>query len=554
VGILVPRGRGRLRGGVNLGGEQAEADPLLGYVFYRSVDYNSIESRLDPRCFIIGRTGSGKSAALQHLAESYPDKVIRITPEDLSLPYIVDLRVVRYLDSLDVHLDLLWMALWKHVLLVELIRHRYKVDSPAAKQNFLDNLRDRIKRDPGKKAALEYLDEFGTKFWCETDERVREITETFQEKIDEEAKARFGLPHAGFTGGIDAGKTLTTASRAEQADRFQRIVNETQLARLNKMLSVLDEDILDRPQYSTYVIIDDLDREWIDERLANDLIRCLFTTVLFLKRVRHLKVLVALRTNIFHELDFGVRGGQEEKFRSLVLQMRWSKDDLEELMDERVRYMSNQSGGNLTSVKDILPAANRTRGYAFDYILDRTLMRPRDTISYLNECLSAHSGNGYISWEEIASAERAYSEKRLLALRDEWKPTFPDIQKVFELFRKAIVPISKSRFTEYLDEAMLLLTDRSFSGVRWMTRLSEKMWSSTGNQSWADLYQPLTEMLYEIGFVGFIFNNNHAQIYSYDDPALADNLSTLEKVNSFSIHPAYHMALGIKENRENPKR
>jgi hypothetical protein len=159
---------GRLKSNANLGGEQAEADPLLEFVFYQSGDYNAIESRLDPRCFIVGRTGSGKSAALQHLEEMHTRKVIRITPEDLSLPYIVDLRVVRYLDSLDVNLDLLFTALWKHVLLVELIRNRYKVDSPVAKQNFLENIRDRVKRDPAKKAALEYLDEFGSKFWCET--------------------------------------------------------------------------------------------------------------------------------------------------------------------------------------------------------------------------------------------------------------------------------------------------------------------------------------------------------------------------------------------------
>jgi hypothetical protein len=546
----VTRRRNGLRGGVSLGGEQAEADPLLEYVFYQSSDYNSIESRLDPRCFIIGRTGSGKSAALQHLAEAHPDKVIRITPEDLSLPYIVDLRVVRYLDSLDVHLDLLWMALWKHVLLVELIRHRYKVDSPAAKQNFLDSLRDRVKRDPGKKAALEYLDEFGSKFWCETDQRVREITETFQEKIDEEAKARFGLPHAGLTAGVETDVTITTASRAEQADRFQRIVNETQLARLNKMLSVLDEDILDRPQYATYVIIDDLDRAWVDERLANDLIRCLFSTVLQLKPVRYLKVLVALRTNIFHELDFGVRGGQEEKFRSLVLQMRWSKDDLEELIDERVNYMSGLLGESPKSIRDILPAENKARGYAFKYILDRTLMRPRDTISYLNECLSMHSGKGYLTWEEITGAERSYSEKRLLALRDEWKPTFPGIQKVFELFRKATVPLSKPRFTEYLEETMLLVSDPDFEGEPWVNALSKNMWTSAEDQSWADLYRPLTEMLYEIGFIGFVLHDGHAAVYSYDDPALAGNLSTVEKVQEFFIHPAYHMTLGIKEARE----
>jgi hypothetical protein len=304
------------------------------------------------------------------------------------------------------------------------VRRRYNVDSPVAKQNFLNIIRDRVKRDPAKKAAVEYLDEFGSSFWCETDERVREITETFEERIDAEARARFGIPHAGVSAGSEAETVMTTKSRSEQADRFQRIVNQTQLARLNKMLNVLDEDILDTPHQSLYVIVDDLDREWVDERIANDLIRCLFKTVLDLKRVRHLKVLVALRTNIFHELDFGARGGQEEKFRSLVLKMRWSKGDLEELIDERVRYVSKRNDSGLVAVDDLLPHTNNTRGCAFDYILERTLMRPRDTISFINECLSLSSGQSRLTWNDITRAEKSYSEKRLLALRDEWKPTY----------------------------------------------------------------------------------------------------------------------------------
>lgn len=537
---------GHLQSNANLGGEQAEADPLLEYVFYRSGDYETIESRLDPRCFIIGRTGSGKSAAFQHLEETHGKKVIRITPEDLSLPYIVDLRVIRYLDSLDVNLDLLYTALWKHVLLVELIRRRYNVDSPVAKQNFLDAIRDRVKRDPAKRAALEYLDEFGSSFWCETDERVREITETFEERIDAEAKARFGLPHAGVSASSDAGTVLTTGSRSEQADRFQRIVNQTQLARLNKMLNVLDEDILDSPHQSLYVVVDDLDREWVDERIANDLIRCLFKTVLDLKRVRHLKVLVALRTNIFHELDFGARGGQEEKFRSLVLQMRWSKGDLEELIDERVRYVSKRNDSGLTSVDDLLPHTNNTRGCAFDYILERTLMRPRDTISFVNECLSLSSGQGRLTWNDITRSEKSYSEKRLLALRDEWKPTYQGIQEVWTLFRDAEMPLSKEQLGGYLDDAMLLLSDPDFQGVRWMTTLSEPMWSSTNGSSWTELYHPLVRMLYEIGFIGIAQTEAGPAMFSYKNPDFANDQLNLRNAAEFLIHPAYHMALNVK--------
>ena len=92
------------------------------------------------------------------------------------------------------------------------------------------------------------------------------------------------------------------------------------------MIRVLDEDILSSDQNFTYVVIDDLDRDWADEKIANDLIRCLFRTVLDLQRVENLKIVVALRTNIFDHLNFGSRtGGQEEKFRSLVHRIQWTR-------------------------------------------------------------------------------------------------------------------------------------------------------------------------------------------------------------------------------------
>ena len=101
---------------------------------------------------------------------------------------------------------------------------------------------------------------------------------------------------------------------------------------------------------------------------------------------------------------------------------------------------------------------------------------------------------------------------------------------------------------------MLLLSNPNFKGHVWMTALSEKMWTSTDDESWVDLYGPLTEMLYEIGFIGFILQGERTPIYFYDDPALADNPSSMEKVQRFSVHPAYHLALGIKEDRGNHKK
>jgi len=538
----------------NLGGEQAEADPLLQNAFYESTHYGVLSDRNDPKCFIVGRTGSGKSAILSRIEEAHPDHVIRINPEDLSLPYIADLQAVSFLDSLDIQLDPFFIALWKHVLLIEIIRHRYRVNSPLAKQNLLTSLKERLGRDRSKSVALEYLDEFEGKFWCETDERVKDITRKFEEQISKEAAGSLATGSTvSLKGATSSGTTYGEETKAQQAARFQRIVNETQLPRLNKMFGVLDEDILDSAQYYRYVIIDDLDRDWADGRILNDLIRCLFRAVVDLKRVRNLKVLVALRTNIFEHLDFGSTGGQEEKFRSLTYQVRWSKLDLEDLVSIRAQEAAGQRGlQDIGTVKDILPATNATRGNAFEYILRRTLMRPRDVLAFFNEAFTHASGRHKLTWDMIHAAERSYSSKRLLALRDEWKPSYPGIDSLFNLFQSAPPVITRENLGEILDDAALLLGDTRFEGMRWLMETAQPIWDFYGDDDWVKMYLPLVKLLYNIGFLGCIKGRAREQVFAHQEPGLADQPSAVRNLSEFVVHPAFRAALDIPE--ENAKK
>lgn len=515
--------------------------------FYESGDYSAIASKRDPRCFLIGRTGGGKSAALQHLEETHRDHVIRINPDDLSLLYITDLQAIRYLDSLNVNLDPLFIALWKHVLLVEIIKHRYKIDTPAAKQSFLTMLRDAIKRDASKQAAVDYLDDFEGKFWCETDERVKEITRRFEEQVKAEAGGRLSAGIAEISGVGGSTSASSSEERVELAERFQRIVNETQLPRLNKMMSVLNENILDSPQNFTYVVIDDLDRDWVDERVVNDLISCLFRTVIDLQRVQHLKVIVALRTNIFEQLNMGSRrGGQEEKFRSLSLDMRWTRADLKEMLNERARVAANEwELDGVNSLADLLPATNKVRGNAFDFVLRRTLMRPRDAIAFLNEALRAASGKQSVTWNELKKAGLPYSEKRLLALRDEWAQSYPGIDKVFEIFQRAPVRLARTQFTDLLESVALLLSDPSFRGQRWLMNLSQALWNGTADPIWAETYQPLTGFLFHIGFIGCSASKAGPAIFAEENLDYAKRADHLREDAQFYVHPAFHLALDV---------
>lgn len=537
---------GRLTRDFILGGEQAEADPLLQLAFFASADYLAVESRIDPHCFLIGRTGGGKTALLRRLEETNGARVIRVNPEDLSLPYITDLGVIRFLDALNVHLDALFIALWKHVLVVEIIRRRYQVDSPEAKQNFLTALGERIRRDRSKQAALEYLNNFQGKFWCETDERVREIMSKFEREVTAAAGGRLELPGVGG-GDARVGQTQRTTEEdwTQYTDRFQRLVNETQLARLNQMIKVLDEDILDE-QHFTYIVIDDLDRDWVDERVANDLVRCLFRAVIDMKRVTNLKIVVALRTNIFDQLHFASRSSaQEEKYRSLALHLGWTKSELTDMLSERVRTaaeMFNVRG--LSNIHDLLPAATKTRD-PLSFVLNRTLMRPRDAIAYVNEAVREGVDRKRLTWEHLKSVETTYSHKRLLALRDEWKGSYADIDKVLHLFDRRPVPMTRDEFTGLLDEAILLLSDESFDGKTWMLELGQAAWGGGGASDWFDVYQPLTRLLYRIGFIGCARHKGAPETYAFDDMEYAERASNLETDALFYVHRAFRATLDI---------
>lgn len=540
----------RLRNDFTLGGEEAEDDRLLEQAFYESGHYHAVKNQDDHRVFIIGRTGSGKSALLRRLETELPDHVVRIDPENLSLPYITNLGVIKYLVSIaEFNLDPFFIALWKHVLIVEIIRHRYNITSEDIKQTVVQGIMERVRRDSSKRFALDYLNDFSGKFWCEVDERIKDYVVKFEERVDNEAQASLGIAHlAALRSGIGSLKSVSTEIKKEHVERFQAIVNESQIPRLNKMIEVLRDDILDSNQNYIYVVIDDLDRDWVDERIANDLIRCLFRSVRDLRRVQNLKVLVALRTNIFEELDIGgPRGGQEEKLRSGMLTIKWRRNELIALLDQRVRVAAaHHSLDGLTGIDDLVPHRNKTRGSALDYILDRTLMRPRDAIAFLNECLALSNGKTGISWETIHAAEGSYSNNRLLALRDEWKPTYPSIDQVLDVFHQAPVPMSRHELIARLQEVALLLAEPGFLGKEWMTKLTERIWDARTRESY-DEYHPLFKLLFDIGFLGCRMPNSKEEIYNYDRPGFAEGIRSLSSAAEFVIHPAFRKAIEAQE-------
>ena len=161
-------------------------------------------------------------------------------------------------------------------------------------------------------------------------------------------------------------------------ERAKYVVNQVQIQELSYVLELLDS-ILEDPKKKYYIGIDRLDENWVDEKLRYLLIRALIETVRDFRKVRHAKIIVALRYDLIDRVIRLSRGPgfQEEKYEALYLDLRWTGEQLTQLLDRRIDRLVKQSyTTQQVTHKDLLPRMIDKQP-ALQYMLDRTLMRPQ---------------------------------------------------------------------------------------------------------------------------------------------------------------------------------
>lgn len=540
---------------LSIGGPMAEKDPLLASAFLDNGTYSAIISPDDHHWFLIGRTGSGKSAALYQLEADKPGKVARINPAELAFRHITNQDAVRTLLSLDVRLEPFFHALWRTLILCQVVRHRYQSPTDDVKRGLFERLRGALRRNPSTAARLAYVDQLEASFWKTTEDQIREQVDTLVKTVKAEAGLNFPALPVSLSG--EAEETTISETRAQLRERFQKVVNDQVVFQLASIASNLAEEALESDQNFTYLVIDDLDLTWVEDSLANVLIKCLLQVTLEMQRARHLKILIALRTNIFDQLAVGrqARGGQEEKLRATAMYLGWTRNNLKEMVNLRLAAESKELRiVPVLQLRTILPPSQKGIS-PFNYILNRTLMRPRDVILYLNHCLAQCTPQKpRISWALIRDVEHAYSVDRLSALRDEWNDPYYDIARVFNLFRGRPWAFGVATLEDICDDVALLLKESEFGGAQpafagsaWLTPLCEPRWAPGAYRlTWKERSEPQCELLFHIGFLGFIRRPGQDAEYGQDPAAAFDVVyDSLDDQALFSVHPAFRAALGM---------
>lgn len=530
----------KIKSDLSVGSPDAETDNQLSDVFVDNGSLDALINVNNPKCIIIGRTGTGKSALIKKIQEN--EKYVKvIDPERMSLTFLSNSTMLKYLRSEDVNLNFFYKLLWKHVFIVEIIK-LYIAESETKKSGFFQRLWDTVstggKSDEAKKKAIDYARTWSEEFWLQTEYRIKSIESDLETKLANELGIEFKAVKLGtnITAAASEKTTIDVKTKAEN------VISQLQANDLTTLMDLLSDHIFDNTQRRFYIVIDDLDKEWVSRQIVYDLIASMVEVIKeFQHKFKGVKIIISLRENLQMKVFSGTihRGGQREKFAPLFLELKWSIPELRKMVDLRIQ---NSSEGELKLDKIFEKKSPKP---AIEYIFERTFLRPRDAISFFNRIFESSLQKTLISISTIKQAELKYSIERLNAVEDEWSENYGEITKVTTFLHNMhdgfnLRNVKEDSFAELIVESDYI---NHFKGELYETCLKWRN-AKSDNISFRNFLAELFEILYRIGVLGIKRSANTPIEFYYNEYSPCNKTDFLNDVKIY-VHKAFHSVLRV---------
>lgn len=541
----------------NIGNPEAENDDFLLSSFVEKDDLASLRDINQHKCILLGRTGSGKSALIRFI-ESNESNIKRIDPEQLSLRHLSNSNIISYFKSLDIKLDLFYKVLWQHVFIVELIKLHYG-NGLYKTQSILEKIKYHFKGNPKndrRKKAIDYLEKWEEEFWATTEHRIKEIETNLEERFNNELKGDLTLTHLIANGGIEAkaGTELNKfqSIKAEVIHKAQKVVNESHLEEIVEIQKILCEVFL-KNQKKHFILVDDLDKNWVDSNIVYDLIKALIEVIKDFRKIPNTKLIIALRTNILQKIFRKnlTRGVQREKYDYLYLNIEWDREDLTNLINNRLKtLMRGAYTKEPPKISELLNKETSKYPSGFNYILDRTLLRPRDVIAYFNLLIENSNGKALIPRDVIIKTERVYSQGRLQALDDEWLENFGNLSVLYSFLKRGAISFSLEEIEEKAKE--YFFNQIANGDSKTVSAKLHPLFDAFINDDEVNVFPLLKRVLiilYEVGIIGIKLSPETSTDYVANSKSISFNAEDLDINTKFYVHKMLYKALRISEKR-----
>lgn len=470
-------------------GDVAAENEIYGLHSYFVNTGQAIQALQGHARLVIGRKGSGKTAIFYDVrmteGPGFDRLVLDLKPEGHQFMRLGEFISTRMPPGLQ---EYTMVAFWTYILLTEIVRRvldddrRYSIRDPRRLERY-KKLEDLYrKHDPGEES---------------------DFSQRLLRQVDR------------ITGQLEA---LPDDKMGEQ---LTRVIYSGDVRALTDGVTEYLED-----KKSVWLLLDNIDKGWPLQGATDAdilIVRSLLDATRKLQQMIeargvNFKCLVFLRSDIYERLQAAV----PDKGKDTVIRLEWEDPAVFETIIARRIEASTDLVGSFEEMWPQICAPLVGAQNSFGYILDRTLMRPRDLLQFLHRALDTaiNRGHSRITEEDLLQAESGYSEDMLLATAYEISDTNSDLADVLYAFQGAPSVMSREDGLLYLAVAGIDLEDRANEILR---------------------------LLVWYGFLGVKSSAFSEVKYSYSVYGnLRRLLQALEGTDvSLIIHPAFRAALGV---------
>jgi hypothetical protein len=464
-----------------------EINALKAY-FVPTAQYN--ETKRGHARLVVGRKGAGKTAIFYAVRNAYwatdSQFVLDLKPEGHQFTKLRELVLKPLSLGMQEHV---LTAFWNYLLLMELANKIIDNDRRVASPS----------RDPARAVLFQKIVEL---YGAEPDVEQGDFSERLLALVDRITESRSSL------------------ERLAETKDVTQLVYERDIRALNETLS----EYLKRKD-GVWLLFDNLDKGWpVNGAQAEDilLLRSLLEATRKLQRQLARKqvecrAVVFIRNDIYEHLLHLT----PDKGKDTAVVLDWTDTEaFRQIVHRRITL----STGLKQSFDQLWPVFFDTHvkgEESFSYLLRRTLMRPRDLLRFLRQCVNVavNRGRDKVLESDILQAETAYSEDQLQEVSFELRDVSPDYPDVLYAFIGSRCTLTKKEVEEKL--------------------LTAAVPSSEINK--------LFELLLFLGFLGALSMNND-ELYAYQyEYGVQRMLKDAPSTPLFIIHPAFRFALGIED-------
>jgi hypothetical protein len=436
---------------------------------------------------VVGRKGSGKTAIFYGIRSTYrPSKahlVLDLKPEGHQFTKLRESVLSELTEGVQQHA---LTAFWNYILVMELAHQIVRHESQFQYRDLkLRVVYARIVEAYGEDESTEQAD--------------------FSERLLK------------LVGQIEQRRKETTGLPSSTADITQ-LIHSRDIRKLNDALTAY----FSMTRRDVWLLFDNLDKGWpVHAAQPHDvlLLRCLLEATRKLQRQFEsrgveLHSVVFIRNDIYEHLI----KEPADRGKDTPVILDWN--DAEVFKDILRRRIGQSAGLPNYSFEDLwaLFFDLQVRGQSsFDYILNRTLMRPREVIRFVRECLNVAINRNHdrVSETDILHAEKSYSEDALVDITLEMKDVKPEYGDV----PYAFIGASQIMSRQQVDQRLLDV------------KVPAKELDS------------VIQLLLWFGFLG-IFVRDDDERYAYQFDHELKRMQIGLPTFAFSIHPAFRKVLG----------